>query len=60
MLEELIAELRKHDRAEIAYKSGVSLGTINHLLSGANRDPKLSTVQALQNFLEQKNWERNQ
>lgn len=60
MLEELIAELRKHDRAEIAYKSGVSLGTINHLLSGANRDPKLSTVQALQNFLEQKNRERNQ
>ena len=35
MLEELIAELRKHDRAEISYKSGVSLGTINHLLSGA-------------------------
>ena len=60
MLEELIAELRKHDRAEIAYKSGVSLGTINHLMSGANRDPKLSTVQALQNFLEQKNRERNQ
>ena len=60
MLEELIAELRKHDRAEISYKSGVSLGTINHLLSGARRDPKLSTVQALQNFLEQKNRERNQ
>ena len=60
MLEELIAELRKHDRAEIAYRSGVSLGTINHLLSGASRDPKLSTVQALQNFLDQKNRERNQ
>ena len=60
MLEELIAELRKHDRAEIAYKSGVSLGTINPRLSGASRDPKLSTVQALQNFLEQKNRERNQ
>lgn len=54
MLEELITELRKHDRAEIAYKSGVSLGTINHLLSGAARDPKLSTVQALQSFLEEK------
>ena len=57
MLEELIAELRKHDRAEIAYKSGVSLGTINHLLSGGARDPKLSTVQALQKFLEDKSLE---
>ena len=60
MLEELIAELRKHDRAEISYKSGVSLGTINHLLSGAARDPKLSTVQALQKFLEEKNQEGKQ
>ena len=60
MLEELIAELRKHDRAEISYKSGVSLGTINHLLSGAARNPKLSTVQALQKFLEDKNQEASQ
>lgn len=60
MLEELIAELRKHDRAEIAYKSGVSLGSINHLLSGAARDPKLSTVQALQKFLEEKDLEAKQ
>ena len=60
MLEELIAELRKHDRAEIAYKSGVSLGTINRLLSGASRDPKLSTVQALQKFLEEKQQEGEQ
>ena len=57
MLKELISELRRYDRAEISYKSGVSLGTINHLLSGAARDPKLSTVQALQKFLESKEQE---
>lgn len=59
MLEELIAELRKHDRAEIAFKSGVSLGTINGLLSGANKDPKLSTITALQGFVEQKKEEQS-
>ena len=58
MLQELIAELRKHDRAEIAFKSGVSIGTINTLISGANKDPKLSTVQALQAFIETKQQEQ--
>lgn len=57
MLKELLEELRRHNRAEISYKSGVSLGTLNHLLSGAARDPKLSTVQALQKFLEDKEQE---
>lgn len=54
MLENLITELRKHDRAEIAYKSGVSLTTLATILSGANKDPKLSTIKALQKFLEEK------
>lgn len=58
MLQELIAELRKHDRAEIAFKSGVSLGTINTLISGANKDPKLSTLVALQGFLDKKQQEQ--
>lgn len=54
MLDELVAELRKHDRAEIAFKSGVSIGTINALMCGANKNPQLSTVEALQKFLEEK------
>lgn len=58
MLQELIKELRKHDRAEIAFKSGVSLGTINTLISGSNRDPKLSTLNALQAFIDMKKQEQ--
>lgn len=58
MLKELIAELRKHDRAEIAFKSGVSLGTINTLISGANKDPKLSTLTALRAFVDAKQQEK--
>ena len=54
MIENLLKELRKYDRAEIAYKSGVSIGTINALMSGANKDPKLSTITALKEFLESK------
>lgn len=58
MLKELIAELRKHDRAEIAFKSGVSIGTIHNLMSGANKDPKLSTITALQAFIDTKKQEQ--
>jgi len=54
MLEELIEELRSHDRAEIAYKAGVSVSTVDKILSGANKDPKLSTVIALRKFLDEK------
>lgn len=54
MLEELIEELRSHDRAEIAYKAGVSVSTVDKILSGANKDPKLSTVIALRKFLDDK------
>lgn len=54
MLDELVAELRKHDRAEIAFKSGVSISTINGLMCGANKNPKLDTIEALQKFLEEK------
>ena len=57
MLEELMAEVRKHDRAEVAYKSGVSIATLEGLLSGRNKNPKLSTMQALRGFLDQKEKE---
>lgn len=54
MLEELIEELKKYDRAEISYKSGVSIGTVNTIMSGANKDPKLSTLTALRAFVDAK------
>lgn len=58
MLKDLLTELRKYERAEVAYKSGVSIGTINALMSGANKDPKLSTLTALQSFLDSKEKEK--
>lgn len=54
MLEELIEELKKHDRTEIAYKSGVSASTIDKLMCGAQTNPKLGTLQALRKFLDDK------
>lgn len=57
MLEELVQDLRTHDRAEIAYKSGVSVSTVDKIMSGANKDPKLSTVVALRKFLDEKKAE---
>lgn len=58
MLEELIEELKKYDRAEISYKSGVSIGTVNTIMSGANKDPKLSTLTALRSFVDGKQQEK--
>lgn len=60
MLEELVQDLRIHDRAEIAYKSGVSVSTVDKIMSGANKDPKLSTVVALRKFLDEKKAEVGQ
>lgn len=54
MLDELIKDLKKHDRAEIAYKSGVSLSTIDKLMCGAQKNPTLVTLQALRKFLDDK------
>lgn len=58
MLKELIAELKKYDRTEIAYKSGVSASTLDKILCGANTNPKLSTLEALQGFLDSKKQEQ--
>jgi len=54
MLEKLIADLRKYDPAEISYKSGVSLSTVNALRSGSQKNPTIKTVEALQKFVEEK------
>ena len=57
MLTELIESLRKYRRAEIVEKTGVSLGTLNVLMSGANDNPTIKTVEALQRFVETKEQE---
>jgi predicted transcriptional regulator len=59
MMDELLAEVRKHDRAEVSYKTGVSLSTLNTLLSGANSNPKISTLNKLQKFLDDKAKEQS-
>jgi len=53
-LEKILAEIRQYPREEVAYKSGVSLGTLNTLLSGANTNPTTQTVARLIDFLEGK------
>lgn len=54
MLSELIERLRKYRRSEIAEKSGVSIYTLNIIMSGANDNPTIKTVAALENFLKEK------
>lgn len=57
MLSELIERLRKYRRSEIAEKSGVSIYTLNIIMSGANDNPTIKTVAALENFLKEKEQE---
>ena len=57
MMTDLLNEIRKHDRAEVSYKSGVSLSTLNLLLSGANKNPTIATLNKLRAFLDQKEQE---
>ena len=57
MLSELVEKLRKYSRAEIVERSGVSLGTLNVIMSGANDNPTIKTVEALQRFVETKEQE---
>ena len=57
MMTDLLNEIRQHDRAEVSYKSGVSLSTLNLLLSGANKNPTIATLNKLRAFLDQKEQE---
>lgn len=54
MLDELILDMRKHDRVEMSYKSGVSIHTINKILSGRMINPTIKTVGALRKFCDEK------
>lgn len=57
MLEELIKAMKPYDRVEIAYKSGVSIQTINNLFSGAMKNPTIGTLEAIHNFIKEKEKE---
>ena len=51
---EKIAEYKKKlglKTAELAERSGVPLGTLNKILSGATKDPKLETLKAIARVL---------
>lgn len=51
---EKIAEYKKKlgmTTEELSEKSGVPLGTLNKILSGATKDPKLETLKAIAHVL---------
>lgn len=53
MLDELLAAMRRYDRVDMAYKSGVSIHTINRLMSGADSNPTIKTVEALRKYCDE-------
>ena len=57
VLTNLIARLAPYKREEIAYLSGVSISTVNKIMSGAEKNPTLDTLTALSNFADEKEQE---
>lgn len=53
-LAELQTHLRAHDTAEVSYKTGLSIATIDAIKSGRNKNPTTKTVTAIAVFLEMK------
>lgn len=53
-LSELQTQLRAHDTAEVSYKTGLSIATIDAIKSGRNKNPTTKTFTALAGFLEMK------
>lgn len=55
ILNELVTELKKYDRKEIAFKTGVSFSTLNNLiLYPESANPRLDTLTALREFVDSK------
>lgn len=52
ILNDMLEQLRGRDRVKMAYESGVSLSTINKLLSGENTNPTLDTLTMLRAYLD--------
>lgn len=53
-LAELQTQLRAHDTAEVSYKTGLSIATIDGIKSGRNKNPTTKTFTAIAGFLEMK------
>lgn len=53
MLDELLAAMRRYDRVNMAYKNGMSIHTINRLMSGADSNPTIKTVEALRKYCDE-------
>lgn len=51
MLDELVESLRNYKRKDIAEKTGLSICTVNFIMSGRNKNPRLDTILALQEYI---------
>lgn len=52
ILDELLERLRPYRREDIASKTGLSISTVNKIMSGENRNPSLQTLDKLNSFVE--------
>lgn len=52
ILDELLERLRPYRREDIASKTGLSMSTVNKIMSGENRNPSLQTLDKLNSFVE--------
>ena len=59
VLTDLIARLTPYKREEIAYLSGISISTVNKIMSGAETNPTLDTLTALSDFADKKEQQRD-
>lgn len=57
MLNKLVEDLRPYSRTDIAYESGVSIATVNGIMSGKNKNPTLLVLDALRQFADKKKKE---
>lgn len=53
-LESLQQALKQYSTAEISYKSGISIATIDQIKNGIRKNPSYKTITALADFLEKK------
>lgn len=53
-IEGLAAQLAKHNPTEVAYKTGLSMGTIHNIISGRNTNPTWQTMDAINKFILEK------
>lgn len=53
VVNELLERLRKYRREDIASKTGLSMSTVNKIMSGENNNPSLQTLEKLSKFAEE-------